>query len=161
MDRNLGSTISSVARLLRRSFDERAKKMGVTRPQWQVLSLLSRYEGIKQGKLAGLLEVEPITAARMIDRLQDAGFVERRSDPSDRRAWLLFTTLQGRDLLDRIRPLGVQTSDLAFEGISEEDQLHMHTTLQRVHANLTRRGELGALETLRSAGAVSAGEELS
>jgi DNA-binding MarR family transcriptional regulator len=146
MDGSLGTTISNVARLLRRSFDERARKMGVTRPQWQVLSVLLRHEGIKQGGLAELLEVEPITAARMIDRLQEAGFVERRSDPGDRRAWRIFITDKGRDLVDRIRPLGVQTTDIAYEGIDERDLQHLQATLERVHANLTRRGDGGALE---------------
>jgi len=146
MDGSLGTTISNVARLLRRSFDERARKMGVTRPQWQVLSVLLRHEGIKQGGLAELLEVEPITVARMIDRLQEAGFVERRSDPGDRRAWRIFITDKGRDLVDRIRPLGVQTTDIAYEGIDERDLQHLQATLERVHANLTRRGDGGALE---------------
>lgn len=161
MDASLGTTISSVARLLRRSFDERARTMGVTRPQWQVLSLLLRHEGIKQGGLAELLEVEPITAARMIDRLQEAGFVERRSDPADRRAWRIFITTKGRDLVDRIRPLGVQTSELAYQGIDETDLVHLQATLERVRANLTRRGDTEPLETIADGASAGSGEELS
>lgn len=135
--------------------------MGVTRPQWQVLSLLLRHEGIKQGGLAELLEVEPITAARMIDRLQEAGFVERRSDPADRRAWRIFITDKGRDLVDRIRPLGVQTTELAYEGIDESDLVHLQTTLERVRANLTRRCDAEAHEAVTPGAPVRPEGELS
>ncbi|PEQ11835.1 transcriptional regulator [Novosphingobium sp. PC22D] len=141
MDENLGTTISQVARLLRRSFDERARAMGVTRPQWQVLSALRRHEGIKQGGLAEILEVEPITAGRMIDRLQEAGLVERRPDPADRRVWRLCMTDRGRELLDQIRPLGDETSEMAFEGVSQSDRLQLYETLVKVRANLARRAD--------------------
>ncbi|WP_346426942.1 MarR family transcriptional regulator [Novosphingobium sp. PC22D] len=137
----MGTTISQVARLLRRSFDERARAMGVTRPQWQVLSALRRHEGIKQGGLAEILEVEPITAGRMIDRLQEAGLVERRPDPADRRVWRLCMTDRGRELLDQIRPLGDETSEMAFEGVSQSDRLQLYETLVKVRANLARRAD--------------------
>ncbi|MET0588059.1 MAG: MarR family transcriptional regulator, partial [Novosphingobium sp.] len=77
MDDNIGTMLAQVARLLRRRFDERARGIGVTRPQWQVLTLLKRNEGINQGGLAEILEVEPITLGRMMDRLQDAELVVR------------------------------------------------------------------------------------
>ena len=101
----LGSVISDVSRLLRRSFDARARKIGVTRPQWQVLTTLARNEGVNQGRLAELLDVEPITVCRMVDRLQDSDLVERRADPADRRSWRLFLTEQARGLLSELRPL--------------------------------------------------------
>ena len=89
MEDNIAVLLAQVARLMRRNFDERARAIGVTRPQWQVISTLARNEGINQGALADLLEVEPITTARMIDRLQEAGLVERRADPAVSRAPLL------------------------------------------------------------------------
>jgi hypothetical protein len=81
MSDSIGFLISDVSRLMRRRFDERARTIGVTRPQWRALTALSRHEGINQGQLADLLEVEPITLCRMVDRLEDAGHVERRRDP--------------------------------------------------------------------------------
>ena len=108
-DDNIGAMIAQVARLLRRSFDERARGIGVTRPQWQVLSLLNRNEGINQGGLAEMLEVEPITLGRMIDRLQDAELVERRADPADRRAWRLHITPKGHALLTTLQPFARET----------------------------------------------------
>lgn len=106
MEDHLGSILADTSRLMRRTFDERARSIGATRPQWQVLTVLIKHEGSNQGRLAELLDVEPITLCRMIDRLQDAGLVERRRDPADRRAWLVYLTAKGRELQKKLRPLG-------------------------------------------------------
>jgi DNA-binding MarR family transcriptional regulator len=139
MDENIGTMLAQVSRLLRRSFDERARGIGVTRPQWQVISLLSFHGGINQGGLAELLEVEPITLGRMIDRLQDAQMVERRPDPSDRRAWRLFLTEKGQKLLDELRPFAHETYEIALEGVGEEDRAALMAILGRMRGNLSRR----------------------
>lgn len=131
--------LAQVARLMRRAFDERAREIGVTRPQWQVLSFLLRYEGIKQAGLADLLEVEPITAGRMIDRMQEAGFVERRADPADRRAWRLFLTDRGREITARLHPLALETSNAALAGVSEQDAAQLLRILEVMLSNLTGR----------------------
>src|SRR3546814_4977863 len=83
---------SDLSRLLRRSFDERTRVIGITGAQWRLLFTVSRNEGQNQGATAELLAVEPITLCRMIDRMEDAGMVERRPDPNARRAsWLYLT----------------------------------------------------------------------
>ncbi len=139
MDDNIGVLIAQVARLLRRSFDERARSIGVTRPQWQVLSLLARNEGINQGGLAELLEVEPITLGRMIDRLQEASLVERRADPADRRAWRLFLTARGAGLVDQLRPLAAETFEDALDGVAPAQRAELMAALNRMLSNLSRR----------------------
>lgn len=139
MERRVGTVLAQVARLMRRAFDERAREIGVTRPQWQVLSVLLRHEGIKQGGLAEILEVEPITAGRMIDRMQDAKLVERKTDPADRRAWRLFLTPRGREIIDRLQPLAMETTEEALKGISEQDQADLLRTLDTMLENLTGR----------------------
>jgi DNA-binding MarR family transcriptional regulator len=139
MDENIGSMVADVARLIRRSFDERARGIGVTRPQWRVLSVLHRNEGVNQGGLADLLEVEPITLCRMVDRLQEADLVERRSDPADRRAWRLYLTVKARALLEQLRPLAQGMFDDALEGLSEDDYSQMMVSLDRIRQNLSRK----------------------
>lgn len=139
MDDNIGTMLAQVSRLLRRRFDEGARGIGVTRPQWQVLTLLKRNEGINQGGLADILEVEPITLARMIDRLQDAELVVRRADPNDRRAWRLFLTERGEDLIEQLRPIAREAFAVALEGIDEGEQRLMRAALERMRANLSRR----------------------
>lgn len=135
----LGSVISDVSRLLRRSFDARARGIGVTRPQWQVLTTLARNEGVNQGRLAELLDVEPITVCRMLDRLQEGDLVERRADPADRRSWRLFLTDKAQALLAELRPLAEAMLEEALDGIDEADRALLRETLERMRANLSRR----------------------
>lgn len=139
MDDNIATLLSQVSRLLRRSFDERARNIGVTRPQWQVLAILSRNAGIKQGRLAEILEVEPITAGRMIDRLQEAGLVERRADPADRRAWRIYLTRRGENQLDDLRPFALETFETLLEGIGEAEREQLYGLLTRMRSNLIAR----------------------
>jgi DNA-binding MarR family transcriptional regulator len=142
MDENIGSMLAQVSRLLRRRFDERARVIGVTRPQWQVLGLLKVHAGSNQGALAEMLEVEPITLGRMIDRLQEAGLAERRADPADRRAWRIFLTDKGEGLVEKLRPFGQETLDAALEGVSHAERDQLMATLSRVRTNLSRKAQL-------------------
>ena len=86
----LGFLLHDVARLLRKRFEQRARDLGLTRSQWQTLAYLNRNEGIHQSGLADILEIEPITLVRILDRLEERGLVERRRHPTDRRIWLLY-----------------------------------------------------------------------
>jgi DNA-binding MarR family transcriptional regulator len=145
MDENIGTLLAQVSRLLRRSFDERARGMGVTRPQWQVLSLLKLHAGSNQGTLAELLEVEPITLGRMIDRLQEADLVERRADPTDRRAWRIHLTDKGDLLLDQLRPSARETLASALDGVSAREREAFLLVLERMRGNLSRKPQVEAV----------------
>ena len=92
MSETIGFLLNDTARLFRRAFNARTRDSGITALQWRLVTYLIRHDGIRQGPLAELIEVEPITLSRMIDRLVEAGLVERRADPTDRRAWLLHLT---------------------------------------------------------------------
>jgi DNA-binding MarR family transcriptional regulator len=139
MSDGLGFLIGDVSRLLRRSFDERARGIGVTRPQWRMLSTLKRHEGSNQGALADLMDVEPITLCRMVDRLEESGLVERRANPADRRAWQLYLTPKGQALMDELRPLALSLFDDALDGLDAEAQSALFAALETVQSNLSRR----------------------
>ena len=136
MSDSLGFLISDVSRLMRRRFDERARLIGVTRAQWRTLTTLSRNEGINQGGLADLLEVEPITLCRMIDRLEEAGLVERRRDPADRRAWLIFLTTKAHPLLAQLRGLADGMIEDALQGLDDERRAALMEMLGVIRTNL-------------------------
>jgi DNA-binding MarR family transcriptional regulator len=138
MNDMIGSLLADVSRLMRRSFDARARAIGVTRAQWQVLSVLARHEGVNQGGLAELLDVEGITLCRMIDRLEEAGLVERRPNPADRRAWCLFLKDRARELLEELKPLAMDLIDESMTGLSDDDLTHLHQSLERIRTNLTK-----------------------
>jgi DNA-binding MarR family transcriptional regulator len=139
MSDDLGFLIGDAARLLRRSFDARAKTMGVTRPQWRVLALLKRFDGSTQVTMADMLDVEPITLGRMVDRLQEAGLVERRADPADRRAWRLHLTPTGEQKIEALRPTALALFDDALAGLNGAQRSELESMLNVIRANLTRK----------------------
>ncbi len=136
---NLGTMVADVSHLMRRAFDERARSSGLSRPQWRVLTMLRRHEGINQGGLAELVEVEPITLCRMVDRLQEAGLVERRADPADRRAWRLHLTDKASALLEEMRPMAFSLFDDAMTGLDPAERSDLFRMLERIRTNLSRR----------------------
>ena len=135
----IGFLLHDAARLMRRDFERRTRTVGLTRAQWQTLFHLHRNEGCNQVTLADLLEVEPITLARVIDRLEASGLVERRADPDDRRARLLFLGERAHPLLDELKALGAQTRETALAGLSEDERNQLWTLLSRMRANLSDR----------------------
>ena len=137
MDDSIAFLLSDVSRLIRRRFDDRARSIGVTRAQWRTLTALSRREGLTQGALAELLEVEPITLCRMIDRLEEAGHVERRRSPIDRRAWNIYLTAQSRPLLGQLRTIADEVIERSLCGLGEAERTALKTALDHVRRNLT------------------------
>ena len=136
MSDSLGFLISDVSRLMRRRFDERAREVGATRAQWRTLTTLSRNEGLNQGALADLLEVEPITLCRMIDRLEESGLVERRRDPADRRAWQLFLTDKSKPILDDLRRMADDLFVHVLSGLDDLERQALGKSLERMRSNL-------------------------
>ena len=130
--------IGETAHALRRAFDRRAASLGVTRAQWKVLFRLKREPGMKQVELADKLDVEPITLCRIIDRLEESGLVERRRDPTDRRAWQLFLTDASEPISKKLRALGDELIDEAFAGIARSDVEIARSVMSRVRENLAQ-----------------------
>ncbi len=134
--RDLMFLLHDVARLLRVDADKRARAHGMTRAQWGILIWLERQPGLSQKELSEILEVEPITVARLIDRLEARGMVERRPDPKDRRIWRLHLCPPAHPVLREIDRQRAQMRDLLTEGLDDttietmtEALLTMKTTL--------------------------------
>lgn len=122
--------------MLRTYADHKASQFGITRAQWVVLVRLDRFEGLKQSELAEMLDLQPITLTRLLDRLCDCGFIERRSDPNDRRAKRLYLTATARPLLERLGDLGDELMGTALAGVDRESVERMVTQLAIVKENL-------------------------
>lgn len=132
--RNIGILVHEVARLLRRNFERRVSALGLTQVQWRTLIYLARNEGTNQASLAELIEVKPITLARLIDRLEEAGWVERRRDQSDRRVCRLYLTDAAQPMLIEMEQLSAQTRKDALAGMTRTEQaqaLDLLTTLKK------------------------------
>ena len=142
MTESLGFLVSDVSRLMRRRFDERARKSGATGPQWRTLKILERHEGLNQGQIAELLEVEPITCCRMIDRLEEAGLVERRRDPADRRAWRIYLTEKARPVLAELHDIASAMLEAALNGLDAAQRDALIASLNVVRANMTQTADI-------------------
>lgn len=129
--------LSDSARLLRRAFDMRVRAMGVTGPQARLLLVLGLHEGENQGFYADQLDVEAITLGRMLDRMEEAGLIERRRDPADRRAWRVHLTPAGLDLLPELRAGITPMVEAMLAGFGEAERDQLGRMLEQIRANLS------------------------
>jgi len=135
-DRSLGVLISDVARLQRRTFDRRLQSLDLTQAQWRAIVYIARTEGMSQTALAECLEIQPITVGRLIDRMESAGWVERRSHPADRRAVQLYLTPKSQPILEEIHARAEDMMAESLMGLSVAAQKQLFDSLQRIKQNL-------------------------
>lgn len=135
-DISFGYLLNDVTLLFRKHFDRRAVKFGLTRAQWRATKMLYHREGLRQTELAEYLEMEPIAVGRVIDRLQTAGFVERRPDPKDRRAWRLYPTEQARAVIADMEDIAHGLRRDATQGIAWEEMEQCMAVINRIKENL-------------------------
>ena len=146
---SLGYQVADLHRLFGRVFDRRVAHLELTRVQWRALKHLGHAEGVTQVELADRLDMEPIALGRVIDRLQKAGFVERRADPADRRVWRLYLLPQSARVTGPVEAVAQALRKEATAGISAADLATTLAVLDRVRDNLSRidredRGEPSA-----------------
>ena len=132
----LGFLLHDSARLMRKRFEQRARALGLSRSQWQLLAALTRNEGVQQSVLADLLDIEPITLGRLVDRCQKAGLIERRPDARDRRVWRLFLTPAAHPVLEVMQRIGAATREETLAGLSGADRDALMRILTTVRSNL-------------------------
>ncbi|WP_420968112.1 MarR family winged helix-turn-helix transcriptional regulator [Bradyrhizobium sp. B120] len=136
VDANFLFTLGELFRLIRVYADKEAARYGITRAQWAVLSKVERQEGLKQTELAELLEMQPITLTRLIDKLCDNDWIERRSDENDRRVNRLYLKKAARPLLGKLAGLRSELTATALEGISPADAHRLLTQLESIKENV-------------------------
>ena len=140
--------IGETAHALRKAFDRMAVGLGVTRAQWKVLFRLERQPGLRQVELADLLDIEPITLCRIVDRLGESGLVERSPDPADRRAWRLHVTAQAQPLIEKLKAVGAELVEEAFAGIDPKEIETARQVLARVRENAGRSSNMNRASNL-------------
>lgn len=139
---NVGFLVADVARLMRRAFQQRLEGRDLTYAQARALVWLARRQGLRQVDLAEQLEIQPITLARLVDQLAEAGLVERRADPADRRAYRLYLTRAAAPRIAEIRAIGDAIREDALAGLSRTEATRVLGALRRMRDALAtpRRG---------------------
>ncbi len=135
-ERTFGMLLSEVSRLWRRNAMRRLAPLGLTEAQAKTLAHLSRNEGINQVCLADILEVQPITLGRTVDKLVEAGLVERRPDPRDRRAVRLYLTRAGKPMVEEMWRRAAGSREDAFAGLDEETRERLIDLFLTIKSNL-------------------------
>ena len=130
---------SDLARLLRRTFRQRMSELEISFEQMRALVSISRNQGIRQVELADLLDVQPITLVHQLDQLMLGGLVERRPDPSDRRAYQLFLTDAAEPHLAAIRKIAKAVEQEMLAGLAETEITHARNALRTMRENLSNR----------------------
>jgi DNA-binding MarR family transcriptional regulator len=148
LSRNFGFLLNDVARLMRTTFDRRVKALGFTRSQWWVLNHLFRNDGVTQSELADILEVEKATLGRLLDRMEQKGWVRREEHAGDRRAKRIFLTDEVEPAIKAMRAAAAEIRREAVAGLAVAQQDQFVDALLAIKANLARldgsRGENGA-----------------
>lgn len=136
-DKSFGFAIHDVARLTRWCFDLQSQDLGLTRAQWTVLAHLHRRDGIQQKTLAKIMEIAPISLTRQLDRLEENSWIERRDDPTDRRAKNIYLTPKAVPMLKKLSKLGQKVQETALRGIQADDREKLLMMLAKIRENLT------------------------
>jgi MarR family transcriptional regulator, transcriptional regulator for hemolysin len=139
--RQLVAQLVESSRILRNYIDHRAKERGTTRAQWVVLFRLRSQEGLSQVDLADVLELQPISLVRLLDRLVEQGLLERRHDPRDRRANQLFLTEAGRRLVDDLDSLRDAIAVDVLHAIPDEAIATSLKTLQDIKERIKAQSD--------------------
>lgn len=148
---SISHRISLIARLQRTRFDARARSLGITLAQWRAIFAISCEEGTSQRRVAEMIEVSDVTTGRLIDRLVDNGWAERRADPGDRRSHRIYLTRLAGPMLDELSALAIDEDSIALDGISAEERTIVMEVLDRVIANLEAAADLADADPWRRA----------
>src|ERR1700760_4586842 len=136
VDMNFLFTLGELQRLVRAYADKEAARFGITRAQWAVLAKVERNEGMTQTELAEQIEMQPITLTRLIDRLCENDWIERRGDENDRRVNRLYLKKAARPLLLKLNGLRSELTETALQGISPSDAQRLLGQLETIKENI-------------------------
>ena len=150
LNRQLGFLLKDTTRRYTRRFEERAQAFSLTLAQCRALLHLENNEGMSQKRLSELTELDPMTLVRILDRMEADGWVQRRFDPTDRRAHTLWLTPKSKPVLEHIARLVAETRAETLHGLSNEERAKLIELLERVHANLASLPPLAAEKAHRS-----------
>ncbi len=134
---NFGMVVHNVAHLMRKRFEARAVGFGLSAAQWRLLFQLKKEPGISQARLADILEIEPISVSRLLDRMQQAGWIERREDAEDRRVRAIHPTKKAIDGFEAMRSIADRIFDEALAGLTREERAAIMRGLGKIADNLS------------------------
>lgn len=122
----------------RNAFDQIMKPLGVTRARWWVLAHLSRHDGIVQTRLADVLDVGKASLGTVVEGLEAAGWIERRTDPSDKRAKRVYLTRSAQQLVKRMTTEENRFNEQILHDLTPHDRSELVRLLMVVKHSLSQ-----------------------
>ncbi|MEO8243769.1 MAG: MarR family transcriptional regulator [bacterium] len=139
----LGLLLHDASRAVRKRFEERSAQIGLSSAQWRMLLLVCKMGSAQQSRFADLLEIEPISASRLLDRMEQQGWVTRENDPNDRRVRLVLPTPKALEAFSYIKAIADDVYQAALAGLNEEQRRTLMTGLQAIVSNLSKSDMVG------------------
>jgi DNA-binding MarR family transcriptional regulator len=136
--RDLGRLLVSVCRLHHTRADQSMDKIGLYRGQARLLMILSELDGMTHSEIAEKLEISPAAVTKVIKRMEQARYVQRRGDPSDERVSRVYLQAQGRAVIAEIDGAFGRLDRTMLDGLSESDLERLRDLLTQMQANLLR-----------------------
>ena len=136
-EQRLGATVHEINLMVARLFNRRVRDIGLTRAQWQIVYLLNGNDGLTQTEIAERLVMAKAPLGKIVDRLENDGWVQRRDDASDRRLKRVFITDSVPPLIEPVSELVDEISERAMRGISAGERRKLFALLSRIHGNLS------------------------
>ena len=152
---NLGFLIHDAARLLRKRFEAKGSAYGLSAAQWRLLVRLVKEEGVAQARLAELLEIEPISVSRLLDRMEEGGWIERRQDTADRRVRTIHPTPKAREVYAKVKAMAVEVYEESLKGVPPETRRGLISGLNAMVENLSD-GEQSSCDTVKTSEGMAA-----
>ncbi|KEO53371.1 MarR family winged helix-turn-helix transcriptional regulator [Thioclava pacifica] len=143
---SLGFLMHDATRLIRRRFEAKANELGLTTAQWRLLVYLKREGPLPQARLAELLEIEPISVSRLVDRMEEADWVLRQPDPKDRRVKLIHPSAKARNAFEEAREIADEIYEKALAGLTDETVEQVMATLRHIINNLSEESSSSVSE---------------
>lgn len=140
----LGFLIHDVSRMRRAAYDQFMKPLGVTRAQWWVLAYLSRHDGMMQTQLADVLEVGKASLGDVIESLERSGWVERRPDPSDKRAKRVYLAKAAQAMIKRMTTMENEFNSQILAELNTAERTELNRSLSKIKLALSRLAPGGA-----------------
>ncbi|MCF1710918.1 MarR family transcriptional regulator [Tabrizicola sp. J26] len=133
----LGLLLHDATRAVRRRFELRTQDWGLSSAQWRLLVSLKRDARASQARLAELLEIEPISVSRMVDRMEQTGWVRREPDPADRRVKVIVPTERALKAFETVHGVAGEVYAEALAGLSDPEKAALVKALNIIIENLT------------------------
>lgn len=137
----IGRLLANVCRLQATRVDQLMDQIGLYRGQAVLLHILAEQDGLTHSEVADKLCISPSAGTKVLKRLEELNYLQRRRDPADDRIWRVYLNDEGRAVIDQIHAAFHQIHSIMLDGFTSEEQVQLRSLLERIQANLENQAK--------------------